>query len=194
MSSFSFDCLLKDHIPKYWELGLPHECWGNTIQSVTVVLWTDTTFTQSSLAVCMIYLKAMFLLINHLLRGCSYSVSYSYPILCNLVTDACQSSVLYCLLGVWADSCPLSWWSCLIISFFYFEEFNLILLHAGSLQLCQTLCDPMGCSQPGSSVYGILQARTLEWVAVPSCGGSSQTQGSNPPLLCLLHWWVCLYH
>ena len=35
-------------------------------------------------------------------------------------------------------------------------------------QLCLTLCDPMGCSPPGSSVYGILQARILEWVAVPS--------------------------
>ena len=32
-------------------------------------------------------------------------------------------------------------------------------------QLCLTLCDPMDCSPPGCSVYGILQARTLEWVA-----------------------------
>ena len=30
----------------------------------------------------------------------------------------------------------------------------------------QTLCDPMDCSLPGSSVHGILQARVLEWVAV----------------------------
>ena len=33
-------------------------------------------------------------------------------------------------------------------------------------QLCPTLCDPMDCSPPGSSVHGILQARILEWVAV----------------------------
>ena len=33
-------------------------------------------------------------------------------------------------------------------------------------QLCQTLCNPMDCSPPGSSVHGILQARILEWVAV----------------------------
>ena len=32
-------------------------------------------------------------------------------------------------------------------------------------QLCPTLCDPMDCSPPDSSVHGILQARTLEWVA-----------------------------
>ena len=35
-------------------------------------------------------------------------------------------------------------------------------------QSCLTLCDPMDCSPPGSSVYGILQARILEWVAMPS--------------------------
>ena len=38
---------------------------------------------------------------------------------------------------------------------------------AQSVQLCLTLCDPMSCSLPGSSVHGILQARTLEWVAMP---------------------------
>ena len=35
-----------------------------------------------------------------------------------------------------------------------------------SLQSCLTLCDPMDCSPPGSSVRGILQARILEWVAI----------------------------
>ena len=34
------------------------------------------------------------------------------------------------------------------------------------VQLCLTLCDPMDCSLPGSSVHGILQARILEWVAI----------------------------
>ena len=52
-------------------------------------------------------------------------------------------------------------------------------------QSCPTLCDPMDCSSPGSSVHGILQARILEWVAVPSSRGSSQprdgTQVSMPP-------------
>ena len=37
---------------------------------------------------------------------------------------------------------------------------------AKSLQSCPTLCDPVDCSPPGSSVPGILQARTLEWVAI----------------------------
>ena len=37
---------------------------------------------------------------------------------------------------------------------------------AKSLQLCPTLCDPRDSSPPGSPVPGILQARTLEWVAI----------------------------
>ena len=37
---------------------------------------------------------------------------------------------------------------------------------AASLQSCQTLCHPMDSSPPGSAVPGILQARTLEWVAI----------------------------
>ena len=42
-----------------------------------------------------------------------------------------------------------------------------------SLQSCPTLCDSMDCSPPGSSVHGILQARILGWVAMPSSRGSS---------------------
>ena len=42
------------------------------------------------------------------------------------------------------------------------------------IQLCPTLCDPMNCSLPDSSVHGILQTRILEWVAIPSSKGSFQ--------------------
>ena len=51
------------------------------------------------------------------------------------------------------------------------------------LQSCLTLCDPMGCSPPSSSVHGILQARILEWVAILLLQGIFLTQGSNPYLL-----------
>ena len=60
---------------------------------------------------------------------------------------------------------------------------------AKSLQLCLTLCNPMDCSLPGSSVHGILQAST--GVGCPFLlQGMFLTQGSNPHLLCLLHWQV----
>ena len=58
-----------------------------------------------------------------------------------------------------------------------------------SLQSYPTLGDPMNCNLPGSSVHGILQARILVWVTMPSSRGSSpprdQTQNSR-----LLHWWA----
>ena len=47
-------------------------------------------------------------------------------------------------------------------------------MSAQSLQSCLTLWNPMNCSPPGSSVHGILQARILEWAAIPSSKGSSQ--------------------
>ena len=46
-------------------------------------------------------------------------------------------------------------------------------VYSQSLQSCPTLCDPMDCGPPGSSVHGILQVRILEWVAMPSSRGSS---------------------
>ena len=56
-----------------------------------------------------------------------------------------------------------------------------------SLQLCPALCDPMDYSLPNSSVHGILQARTLEWVLFPP-PGDLPNPGIEPASLCLLHW------
>ena len=58
-------------------------------------------------------------------------------------------------------------------------------------QLCPTLCDPMDCSLPGSSVHRILQARILEWVAMSFFQGIFPDQGSN---LGLLYYMQILYH
>ena len=52
-------------------------------------------------------------------------------------------------------------------------------MHAKSLQLCPTLCDPMDYSPLGSSVHGILQERILEWVAMPTSKGSSGPRGQT---------------
>ena len=49
-----------------------------------------------------------------------------------------------------------------------------VCMYTQSLQSCLNLCDPMDCNPPGSSVHGILQARILEWVAMPFSQGSSQ--------------------
>ena len=56
--------------------------------------------------------------------------------------------------------------------------------HAKSLQSCPTLCNPMDCSPPGSSVYEIVQARILEWVVMPFSRGSFQPTGTEPVSPC----------
>ena len=61
---------------------------------------------------------------------------------------------------------------------------SLLCTYAKVLQLYLTLCDPMDHSPPGSSVHGILQAKILEWVAMPSSKGSSQPRDWT------LHWQV----
>ena len=62
------------------------------------------------------------------------------------------------------------------------------LMNAKSFHMCPSLCNPMNYGPSGISVHGILQTRILEWVAMPLLQGIFPTQGSNPQLLCLLHW------
>ena len=77
------------------------------------------------------------------------------------------------------------------------ESFNLmgpVSQFCSVTQSCPTLWDPMDCSPPGSSVHRILQARILEWVAMPSSRGPSQPR--DPTLVsfvsCIGRW--VIYH
>ena len=67
----------------------------------------------------------------------------------------------------------------------YSDRWSHVLSHFSHARLC----DPMDFSLPSSSVHGILQARTLEWVAVPFSRGSSQPKDQTR-VSYLLHWWV----
>ena len=87
--------------------------------------------------------------------------------------------------AAWGNSgrqwkCSLLWWwsqntyvICQTYQIINLKYVQSVWRHAKFLQLCSTLCDPMDHSPQGSSVHGILQARRLEWVAVPSSRGSS---------------------
>ena len=55
---------------------------------------------------------------------------------------------------------------CLCIGTHVCAEVHIYVITAKSLQSCPTLCDPIVGSPPGSPIPGILQARTLEWVAI----------------------------
>ena len=75
------------------------------------------------------------------------------------------------------DSISSEPWASLHISMLNNTPTNAMIVLTAKLlvtQLCPTLCDPMDCSLPGSSVHEILQARILEWAAIPFCRGSSQ--------------------
>ena len=49
----------------------------------------------------------------------------------------------------------------------YYTRITLLKVKVSVVKLCVILCNPMNCSLPGSSVHGTLQARILEWVAIP---------------------------
>ena len=54
------------------------------------------------------------------------------------------------------------------------------------LQLCPTLCDPIDCSLPGSSVHGVFQARVLEWVAIAFSVMLKQINQSHKDKYCII--------
>ena len=95
--------------------------------------------------------------------SCIFFVCLSHFMTCETLTFAC-----FCFL-------------------FFSDVLSLVL----ASQSCLTLCNPMDCSPPGFSVHGILQARILEWVAIPFSRGVSPTQGLNPGLP---HCRQILYH
>ena len=80
----------------------------------------------------------------------------------------------------WQKLCEFSiivWqlpWSILLSLLFLHKYYSPACVCAQSLQLCLTLCDPIDCSLPGSSVHGILQVRIQERVPMLSSRGSSQ--------------------
>ena len=67
-------------------------------------------------------------------------------------------------------------------------------MHAKLLQSCPTLCDPIDCSPPGSSVRRILQARILEWVVMPSSRGSSRPRDRTYVSYMSCIGWQVLYY
>ena len=77
-------------------------------------------------------------------------------------------------LFIWPFLVSILYNQAVVVSTFLSSVGHSVLCCAKSLQSCPTLCNPRDCSLPGSSVLGILQARILEWDAMPSSKGSSQ--------------------
>ena len=93
-----------------------------------------------------------------------------YPVQCSCLENPMDRRAWWATVhGVAKNQTRLtfSFFFCLKLSSWY--QYSEVLV----AQLCLTLCDPMNCSPPGSSIHGILQARTLKWVAIPFSRGSS---------------------
>ena len=69
-----------------------------------------------------------------------------------------------------------------------FSTVPLCMCGANSLQSCPALCDPIDCSPPGSSVHGHLQARILEWIAMPRASSQPGDQTSDSYVSCIGRW------
>ena len=74
----------------------------------------------------------------------------------------------------WATREALKIVSDAIENYSRFFLFIYFICYCSDAQSCLTLCDPMDCSPPGSSVHEIFQTRILEWVAISFSRGSSQ--------------------
>ena len=79
------------------------------------------------------------------------------------------------------DLCLLAWPAVRDVTFWGPRALPTLSRKVLVAQSCLTLCDPRDCSLTGSCVHGILQARILEWVAIPFFRRSSRhrTQGLN---------------
>ena len=86
-------------------------------------------------------------------------------------------SFLYLLTGLECAALAPLWIAMAIAKTIVFSLIAMVCVCVLVARLCPTLCDPMDCSPPGSSVLEILQARILEWVA------SSCSRGSSRPRL-----------
>ena len=94
------------------------------------------------------------------------------PILAHLIQLTCHqySGIMWCVV-----KCPDDPEDLFVLYYDWGCRVNIALkVKVLVIQLCLTLCDPLDCSPPGSSVHGILQARILEWVVIHFSRGSSQ--------------------
>ena len=114
--------------------------------------------------------KVLFYLVNNpfiifslcvLLLASSLRV-HTWPTYSNIFSTSLPQTLIYCIHWAWSENCEEK-----RTAFIHISLFDSLNYECSVAQLCLTLCDPMDCSLPDSSVHSILQARILEWVAIP---------------------------
>ena len=82
----------------------------------------------------------------------------------------------------------ISWEICFVPYYSSHSSFLLKVPACSMASSCLTLCDPVDCSPPGSSIHGDFPHKNTRMGSHALLQGIFLTQGSNPNLLCLLHW------
>ena len=149
-------------------------------------LWFLSSVSYSFLSTCLLgrLILWYFILFGVIVNGIVSLISLS-----DLSLLACRNERDFFVLTLYPTTLPNSLIrsSNFLVVFLRFSMYVVCLV----AQLCPTICDSMDCNPPGSSVLWILQARILEWVAMPSFRGIFPTQGLNPGLP---HCRQILYH
>ena len=148
------------------EMARKRETWRNCFLYIEV--WDEQTRSEFLDAICEILddccLGLWFLSLNHILF-CKWSNG--------TLAEKAKWRKHYCQLKCWHkyEKCC----SCFTTSWFHLFQHGVCVCVCVCVraQPCLTLCDPMDCSPPGSSVHGISQARILEWVAISNSATAS---------------------
>ena len=110
--------------------------------------------------------------------------NYSFKIRPQFLPTGVYLVVLSSFQNLFAVSCVGDFFIPLLL----FLQFVCMGAWVSSHLLCLTFCDPMNHSPPGSSVHGILQARILEWIAMPSSEYSLEKPVGTPRCCCNTSW------
>ena len=88
--------------------------------------------------------------------------AHTWPTYSNIFSTSLPQILIYCIHWAWSENCEEK-----RTAFIHISMFDSLNYECSVAQLCLTLCDPIDCSLPDSSVHSILQARIMEWVAIP---------------------------
>ena len=176
------------------------EVWGwNGLQEVPT--YESSSWELSKMQMCVPSKPGMSEMpsISYSWRSFSSTISHLLSLLesvtlpsCPLNASPCMEAVIlyYCTSRYCTVRLKMFYFLCLLF-FTYYLYRN---YYYSVTQLCPTLCDPMDCNLPGSSVHGILQAKILEWIAISSPRGSSLPRDRIciSYISCVCRW--ILYH